>query len=569
MYGWTGKTVTIDLTNLKIEVTNTDITHLHTYIGGRGLGVKLYSDMINPDIDPLSPENILIFTTGPLTGTSAPLSGRHVMVSKSPLTGTIFDSSSGGHFGKELKFAGIDVLLIKGASDEPVYISIQDDDIEIHPANDIWGENVRKCTDMLSNKGRVACIGRAGEKLIPLANVMNDYFHACGRGGLGAVMGSKKLKAIVVKGSTKPMIADEALFQKVRAEALDLLKKGSSGLSMYGTSALMNLMNHMKILPAGNFRKNEFKDAFKVSGEFIKEIYDIRGHACYNCSIACKHIIKSGAFAGYEIPEYETLWAFGPDNNNMDIEKIIKVNRLCNDYGIDTISAGSTIAAYAEIMGEDVKDLEDYVKQMGEGTGRGEELGKGSKSLSGSYNKDVSMQCKGLELPGYDPRGLMGMALAYATSNRGGCHRRGYMASPEVLGKPERVDRLTFSGKAQLVKMYQDETASFDSLVLCKFSSFSIKLELFPEMLSAATGVDYSKDEYLKCGERIWNLERLFNIKAGFSRKEDTLPDRFFEKEGIDRVGFEKTLDEYYHLRGWDENGVPIVKKLKEPDIVI
>jgi aldehyde:ferredoxin oxidoreductase len=568
MYGWTGNTVTIDITNLNAKIEKSDITDLHTYIGGRGLGVKLYSDLIKPEIDPLSPENILIFTTGPLTGTAAPLSGRHVMVSKSPLTGTIFDSSSGGHFGKELKFAGIDALIIKGTSDEPVYISIQDDDIEIYPANNIWGENVRKCTDMLSNKGRVACIGRAGERLIPLANVMNDYIHACGRGGLGAVMGSKKLKAIVVKGSTKPMIADEARFQKIRAEALDLTNKGSSGLSKYGTSALLNLMNHMKILPAGNFRKNEFKEAFKVSGEFIKENYDIKGHACYNCSIACKHIIKNGAFAGYEVPEYETLWAFGPDNNNQDIEKIIKVNRLCNDYGIDTISSGSTIAAYAEIMGEDIRDLEEYVNLIGEGTGKGKELGKGSKALSKTHNKDVSMNSKGLELPGYDPRGLMGMALAYATSNRGGCHLRAYMAGPEVLGKPERIDRLSFSGKAHLVKSYQDETATFDSLVLCNFSSFSVKTKLFAEMLSAATGVDYSMDEYLKCGERIWNLERLFNIKAGLSRKDDTLPDRFFEKGGIDRAGFEKTLDEYYLLRGWDENGVPTGEKLKELDIV-
>jgi len=207
-------------------------------------------------------------------------------------------------------------------------------------------------------------------------------------------------------------------------------------------------------------------------------------------------------------------------------------------------------------MGEDIKDMEEYVKQIGEGTGKGNELGKGSKSLSGSYKKDVSMQCKGLEIPGYDPRGLMGMGLAYATSNRGGCHVRAYMVAPEVLGKPEKVDRLTFSGKAHLVKMYQDETAAFDSLVLCKFSSFSVKTELFVELLSAATGVDYSIDEYLKCGERIWNLERLFNVRAGLSRKDDTLPERFFEIGGIDRAEFEKTLDEYYRLRGWDENGM-------------
>jgi len=401
-----------------------------------------------------------------------------------------------------------------------------------------------------------------------MANVMNDYFHACGRGGLGAVMGSKKLKAIVVKGTRKSKIADEERFGKLCAEASGIIKEGSTGLSTYGTSALLNLMNYMKILPVGNFRKKEFSSASRVSGEFIKENYDIKGHACYNCAIACKHIIKSGAFEGYEIPEYETLWSFGPDNNNPDIESIIRVNRLCNDYGIDTISAGSTIAAYCEIMGEDAKELNEYVKKMGENEGVGKVLAKGSKALSNSMGKDVSMQCKGLELPGYDPRGLLGMALAYATSNRGGCHLRAYMAGPEVLGKPKKVDRLTFSGKAELVKIYQDETASIDSLVLCKFASFSISKQLFAEMLSAATGVDYPVEEFLKCGERIWNLERLFNNKAGFSRKDDTLPERFFENGGINRSEFENTLDEYYLQRGWDKNGAPIEEKLDELGII-
>ena len=564
MHGWTGKTVIIDLTEGKITETKSDLSTLNSYIGGRGLGVKLYYDLITPDIDPLSQDNILIFTTGPLTGTQAPLSGRHVMVSRSPLTGTIFDSSSGGFFGKELKFAGIDALIIKGAADEPVYISIQDDDIDIHPANDLWGRNVRKCTDELSAKGRVACIGRAGERLVPMANVMNDYFHACGRGGLGAVMGSKKLKAIVVKGSRKPEILDEKRFEKARTEAHQLIKAGSRGLSTYGTSALLNLMNYQKILPTGNFRKNELGNAFKVSADFIKDNYDIKGHTCYNCTIACKHIIKSGAFSGYEIPEYETLWSFGPDNNNSDLESIIKVNRMCNDYGIDTISAGSTIAAYAEIMGEDVKEFVEIVKKMGENEGLGMELGKGSKALSNLWGKDVSMQCKGLELPGYDPRGLLGMALAYATSNRGGCHTRAYMAGPEVLGRPKKVDRLTFLGKADMVKKYQDENASLDSLVLCLFSTFTVSKEIFADMLSAATGVDYSSGEFLKCGERIWNLERIFNNNVGFSRNDDILPERFFGNGGINRGEFERTLDEYYRERGWDENGVPTKEKLDE-----
>ncbi|MCZ7395128.1 MAG: aldehyde ferredoxin oxidoreductase family protein [Candidatus Methanoperedens sp.] len=565
MHGWTGKTVTIDLTDSEIKDSKSNSNNLRSFIGGRGLGIKLYYDAIDPNIGPLTPDNILIFATGPLTGTAAPMSGRHVMVSKSPLTGTIFDSSSGGFFGKELKFAGIDALVIKGKAEEPVYIAVKNDEIEIRRADELWGENVRACTQKLSSSGRVACIGRAGEKLVPIANVMNDYFHACGRGGLGAVMGSKKLKAVVVKGERKPEIADEEAFGKALLDALNLAKNDASkGLSMYGTSAMANLMNYMKLLPAQNFRKSGFAGMDKVSGEFIKEHYDIRGHACYNCTIACKHVIKSGAFEGHEVPEYETLWAYGPDNNNADMDAIIKVNRLCNDYGLDTISSGSTIAAYAEIIGEDIKELAGNVEKIGEKEGIGEELGKGSKALSKLRGKDAAMQVKGLELPGYDPRGAFGMALAYATSNRGGCHLRAYMIAPEILGKPMKVEPKTFSGKAELVSIFQNATAALDSLVLCIFSSFAISEVEFANMLSAATGMDYSTEEFRKVGERIWNLERLFNIGAGFSRKDDTLPERFFGSGGINKAEFEKALDEYYALRGWDENGVPTREKLKE-----
>ena len=268
MYGWTGKTITIDLTEGRISEKKSDTDILHSFIGGRGLGVKLYYDSIEPDINPLSPENNLIFATGPLTGTSAPMSGRHAMVSRSPLTGTIFDSSSGGFFGKELKFAGLDALIVRGKAEAPVYISIKNYDIEIKKADDLWGENVRSCTDKLSKEGRVACIGRAGERLVPIASAMNDYYHACGRGGLGAVMGSKMLKAVVVKGDRKPEIASEKDFKKACAEALQLIKAGpvaSKGLSTYGTSALSSLMSYMKIMPVNNFKKNEFKGAERVT----------------------------------------------------------------------------------------------------------------------------------------------------------------------------------------------------------------------------------------------------------------------------------------------------------------
>ena len=566
MHGWAGKTVKIDLTDSRIIESKSNPGILHSFIGGRGLGIKLFYDAVDPSIDPLSPENILILATGPLTGTLAPMSGRHTMVSKSPLTGTIFDSSSGGFFGKELKFTGIDTLIIKGASEKPVYISVENNDIDIHPADGLWGENVRSCTDKLSSKGNVACIGRAGERLVPMANVMNGS-HACGRGGLGAVMGSKKLKALVVKGDKKPAIADEEGFKKAREEALRLIKRrpiSSKGLHIYGTPALMNLMNYLKLLPSGNFRESEFSSAEKVSGDFIRENYEIKNNTCYNCIIACRHVIKSGAFEGHDIPEYETLWAFGPDNKNADMEAIIRANRMCNDYGIDTISSGSTIAAYAEIMGEDISEFSEIVKKIGESEGIGKELGMGSKALAKAHGKDVAMHTKGLELPGYDPRGAMGMALAYATSNRGGCHMRAYMISPEALGKPEKVDRFTFGGKARLVKTYQDEMAALDSLAVCRFAWFDVSKYEYAGMLSAATGLDYTTEEFMKCGERIWNLERIFNVRAGFSRKDDALPDRFFENDGIDRSEFEMALDEYYLLRGWDGNGAPARETQRE-----
>jgi aldehyde:ferredoxin oxidoreductase len=579
MYGWSGKTVTVDLTDGKITENKIDPNILRSFIGGRGLGVKLYYDSVSPELDPLSPENPLIFATGPLTGTAAPLSGRHAMVTRSPLTRTIFNSSAGGFFGKELKFAGIDALIIKGRAQEPVYLSIKNDDISILKADKLWGKNVRECTDILKPEGSAACIGRAGEKLVPIANIMNDYIHACGRGGLGAVMGSKMLKAVVVKGSTKPEIADEAAFAKARDEALRQLYEGpmrSKSLSTYGTSSLMNLINYNKMLPTQNFRKSEFTDADKVSGEFMKENYEIRNHACYNCIIACKHIIKSGAFEGHEIPEYETLWAFGPDNNNADMDEIIRANRMCNEYGIDTISSGSTIAAYAELMGKDFNDLAGLVRKIGEKEDVGAELGKGSKSLNEVWHAchtslrppdtqiGIAMHSKGLELPAYDPRGVYGQALSYATSNRGGCHLRGYMIPREVFGKPVKIERKSFTGKTGLLICSQNENAVMDSLVLCIFAWLYIPVTEFAGLLSAATGIDYTLPEFKKCGERMWNLERMFNNSAGFSREDDSLPERFFGSGGINRDEFEKSLDEYYILRGWDENGVPTPEKLKE-----
>ena len=568
MFGWTGRTITVDLGNRSIFESKTDVKTAKEYLGGRGMGVKILSDMVEPTIDPLSPENPLILTTGPLTGTTAPMSGRHSITTKSPLTGTIFDSSAGGFFGKEMKFAGIDALIITGKADEPVYLQIDNEDVEIIPAAHLWGKNTRDTTNMLKSKGRVSCIGRAGERQIGIANIMNDYVHACGRGGLGAVAGSKNLKAIVVRGDNKPEIADDEAFAEAKESAMRLLRASpvtSKGLKNYGTSVLVNLMNYMKILPTDNFRSRQFKGAESVSGEYINDNYDIKRHSCYNCPVGCKRSIRGDEM---EIPEYETVWAFGPDIGNEDMDSIIKANRLCNDYGMDTISCGSTIAAYSELTSTEIDPakLDELVMQIGEGEC---ELGAGSLAyLRSKGAEELSMSSKGLEFPGYDPRGVLGQALGYATSNRGGCHLRAYMVAPEVIGKPKLIDRLTFSGKAGLVQIFQNLAAAVDSLAVCKFESFAMGEEELAALLSAVTGVHYSPQDLLRAGERIWNLERLFNIGAGFTRADDSLPARMFESGengfGIKKEEFEKTLTEYYHYRGWNNDGVPSGEKLKE-----
>ncbi|MGP8320338.1 MAG: aldehyde ferredoxin oxidoreductase family protein [Methanosarcinaceae archaeon] len=575
MFGWTGRTITVDLGNRSILESKTDLKTAKEYIGGRGMGVKILYDMAAPTIDPLSPENPLILTTGPLTGTPAPMSGRHSITTKSPLTGTIFDSSAGGFFGKEMKFAGVDALIITGKADAPVYLQIDDEDVDIVPATHLWGMNIRETTNTLKSYGFVSCIGKAGERQVGIANIMNDYVHACGRGGLGAVAGSKNLKAIVVKGSNKPEIANKAAFAEAKESAMRLLRASpvtSKGLKNYGTSVLVSLMNYMKILPTDNFRGREFKSAESVSGEYINKNYDLKRHSCYNCPVGCKRSIKESEM---EIPEYETVWAFGPDIGNEDMDSIIRANRICNDYGMDTISCGSTIAAYSELRSIQInpEQLDELVMQIGKGEC---ELGAGSRAylrLKGA--EKLSMSSKGLEFPGYDPRGVLGQALGYATSNRGGCHLRAYMVAPEVIGKPKLIDRLTFSGKAGLVQIFQNLAAAVDSLAICKFVSFAMGEEELAALLSTVTGVHYSPQDLLHAGERIWNLEKLFNIGAGFTRADDSLPARMFEDGGINTNGttimsminkeeFEKTLTEYYHYRGWNQDGIPSNKKLKE-----
>jgi aldehyde:ferredoxin oxidoreductase len=450
-----------------------------------------------------------------------------------------------------------------------VYLAIDDESLQIKDASGVWGCNVRKTTDELKKFGRVACIGRAGERLVRISSIMNDYVHTCGRGGLGAVMGSKKLKAITVRGSHKPQPVNPEAFEVAKREAMRLLRASPvlKGLNAYGTSVLVNLMNYMHILPTANFNYTHFERAEYLSGEYLQENFELKNHACANCFVACKHSDKR---ENIEIPEYESLWALGPDNQNSDIKIILKANRICNDYGIDTISAGSTIACYSEITSKNTspEKIPELIKAIGEKTDIGSELSEGSKIYAARQGKpELSMSAKGLEFPGYDPRGVLGQALGYATSNRGGCHLRAYMVAPEIIGKPKLIDRTTFRGKAGLVNIFQNFSAASDSLILCKFATFALSEEECANLLSAATGYEYSSEEFLLIGERIWNLERLYNLKAGLTSEDDTLPPRFFEG-GIDREEFQKTLQEYYRYRGWNSKGIPTRAKLKQLNIL-
>ena len=568
VYGWKNKILRIDLSKGKVDSFAPEASLLKGYIGGRGLGAKLVYDAGR--VDAFAPANLLVFAAGPLTGTTTPASGRVSLSTKSPLTGTIFDSNCGGSFGPELKKADYDAIIIAGKSPEPVFIEIDDDRVELKSAVALWGKNVKETTKLLKDKGSVACIGIAGEKQVLLASIISDAVHAFGRGGVGAVMGSKNLKAVTVKGTGSVDVYDRAEFVKQKKSINRLLIASpaiSKGLSVFGTPFLVKITSWMKILPVSNFRNAE--PDFDPSPFFAKSItekYSTKRKACYSCPIACKRADREGN----ELPEYETIGLMSANIQNPDYNAVVEANRLCNDYGLDTISVAGVLGCYSEIRDEGIAPTEllRLTEMIGEQDGIGKRLGRGSKDFAASEGcPEKSIQVKGLELPSYDPRGVKGLGFSYATSNRGGCHTRAYLVAPEILRKPKAIDPYTLAGKAGHTKIFQDRFAAVDSLVVCKFAFFGAGEDEYANILSAVTGVDYTSEDFMRVGERIWNVERLYNIREGFSKDDDTLPERFFVDEVngrvIDREEFLKTLDEYYRMRGWDENGVPVERTLK------
>ena len=579
MNGWMNKIVKVDLSTGKQTIINIDKDVRRKFIGGRGLGLKLYTDMCSADIEALDKKNALIFSTGPLTGIIQ-TAGRYQVTSRSPLTGTIIDSSSGGFFGANLKKAGFDGLVITGKSDNPVYLKVTEEGIEIKDAINIWGKDTHETMKILKNELSsnisVACIGPAGENLVPFASIMNDKDRAAGRGGVGAVMGSKNLKAITASGKKQIPVNDPEGLKKMLSTINTLIDKNpvtGKSLQLLGTSVLVNVINAHGMYPTENFKRGVFNDAEGTSGEKIAETILQGRSACFKCPIACGRKTKTSKREG-EGPEYETVWAFGAQLGINDLETITEANYTCNELGLDTITTGNTIVCAMELYEKgvfpeklvwgDSSNLVKLVEDVAYKRGIGKDLALGSKRLAEKYGRpELAMQVKGMEIPAYDPRGAQGQALSYATSNRGGCHMQGYLISPEILGSPVFMDRYSIEGKAEIVALFQDISAAVDSLVLCRFLQFAISIDTFKDMLNIVTGLDYTEDELLKVGTRIYNLERKFNSEAGFTRKDDMLPARFLEEElseGASRnrvVQLDEMLDRYYKLRSWDKNGIP------------
>ena len=602
---WSGNVLRVNLTKGTCTSEPLNMEWAREYIGQRGLATRYFVEEVDPKVDPLAPENHLIFATGPLTGTMASTGGRYSVITKGPLTGAIACSNSGGFLGAELRSAGWDMVILEGKSVKPVYLNIENDKAELLAADEIWGKSVWETDEILHKKHqdpqlRIAACGRAAEAGCLYAAIVNDLHRAAGRSGVGAVMASKNLKALAVRG-TKGVgnIKDPARFMQTTAEQKKVLADHAvtgEGLPTFGTQVLMNVINESGALPTRNMRESQFDGAHNISAEQMAEPRKsdgkpnlTRNAACFACTIACGRIstIDKGHFTVENKPqywgnsgglEYEAAWALGADTGVDDLDAMTYANFICNEDGFDPITFGATVAAAMELFeigaittehtgGVELKfgaavALTWAAEKVATGEGFGADLALGSKRLCEKYgHPELSMTVKGQEFPAYDPRGIQGMGLAYATSNRGACHLRGYTVASEILGIPEKTDPLETDGKAGLVKAFQDVTAAWDSTGLCLFTSFAWTLDNVAPQMDAACEGEWTSDRLLEAGERIWNLERDFNAKAGFTAADDTLPPRLLEERAKTGpaegkvTGLAEMLPEYYQERGWTADG--------------
>lgn len=599
--GYTGKLLEVDLTSGSIEVVELDRDMAEKYIGGKGFGAYILYNRLPAGCDPLSAENMLVFATGPLTGTFAPASGRMELCTKSPATGLWLDSNAGGSFGPELKYAGYDGIVVSGAAASPVILVIEDDKVCLVSAENYWGmdcfETHKQLKEKYSLDHKVACIGQNGELLSPLANVLTEY-RSFGRGGSGAVMGSKNLKAIVAHGSGCVTTADVSVFTRtVRESTNELSNSPDTGAARpeFGTNTILSLMDYTGIHPTKNFQCTTL-DEEPVDEHDVRKYYD-RHRACFSCPIRCSKIakVKEGRFKGSftEGPEYETIWAFGAHCGNTDIPSVIEAEQLCDAYGMDTISVGNVIGFLMDcferglITKEDTAGLEfswgsvetiiDAVHLIGKREGPGKIWSLGVKQLEDhiSGSGGLGAHVKGLELPGYDPRASKGMALAYATSDRGGCHLRSWPIGEEIMNTVNPLGLHTTEFKPEIVKAQQDLFCLVNCSGLCLFATFALTLDQITPLFQSLTGFEsFGKAEnLLVAGERVNNLVRLFNLREGLTVEHDSLPKRFKNDPLPDGLCKGETVDVdsmvrvYYQVRGWTEDGKPTPKLLKKLDI--
>jgi len=595
-HGWTGNSVLCSLDDGAVEWVDRPGLR-RDFLGGRGYGVALMAEFGFPARPVLESAQPFILSAGPLTGTAAPSSGRFAAVGLSPLTGTIFDGNAGGRFGVRLRQAGLDALVLLGCCPEWSVVVIDGrrgrgapTAVRVVPLRDVWPEIDpldSGLTSLRTVEGLRAGLGPGFSMVFPsvagrrgalLGSLRTDDRRSFGRGGLGAVLSAKRVFAVAVAGDRDLDVADRGRLEFLVYEAEKQLAANpvtSRALPEFGTAVLMRIVHQAGALPALNYRTTMWDGVDAICGEAMRDQMTRGRQGCFGCRIRCTRRVNTG-----EGPEYETLWAFGADCGVADLETIQEANRLCAEFGLDTISLGATIACAMELgeagvlgralgFGDGARLLE-LVLQAGVGRGFGAELADGSARFAARYgHPESAMHVKGLELPAYDPRAMHGQGLAYATSNRGACHLRGNMLGPELLGIPKLVDRFEDRGKSGVLVTLQHQAAVFDSACLCMFAGFAFGDELLSRMLGAATGESISERDTQEIGERIWNLERVWNLAAGFSARDDTLPRRILDEPHSEgpaagrAIDLPAMLDEYYRARGWTAEGVPAPAKVR------
>jgi len=589
--GYAGKVARVNLTKNKVKIEDLRWEWVPEYVGGKGLGFRYLFEKLKPHLDPLGPENELIFMTGPLSGTLAPATGKYVVITKSPRTRTILDSYFGGTFGAKLKLAGFDAIIVEGKADKPVYLKVDNEKVDVKDASHLWGMGafdtiaaIKRDED--DDKLSVLAIGPAGENLAKLASINVDVIWNAGRGGAGAVMGSKNLKAVAVKGEGRFPVADEDRFREVSRELTQksVLTEANIWAKTDGTPAIVDMSNTVGILLTRYFKSGVFENHDKINTDVVKaHLAEVR--ACYACPLACKRLVKLGDRI-VKSPEYETLATAGSNCGIGDFEAVAEFNLICGNLGIDTISTANIIALVMELYesGTLKKDMLDGIEanfgnkeallklaeKIGKNEGVGKVLSGGARMAIQKFGVDAekyAIDVKGLEIPGYEPRGTWGMALAYSTADRGACHLRAWAVSEDAFGK---MEPRTFNGKPALVKRLEDLNSVKWSLIVCDF--WLINYDEMATLLTPVWGKTVKHEDLKVTGERIWNLGRLFNIREGFSRKDDRLPGKFFTQplvggptDGVkvSEEEFEKALEEYYGLRGWNANGTPKEETLK------